>query len=188
MCVSASSAPLEYQPALMSVALETITTYYDIIHSEDIKTVLPKSKWKPICRTLLNALQGLNLPDEIYNNYKIRIEGDINRKLNSQKLSKPFETIEYNLSELENKAIRQRNDFLHGRFEDQETETKRINGELPPLSMDEEYQLLITASVVLHRLCSVFVLKLSKFHGYIINYLLFYHPSYVKGEKMLIKV
>lgn len=188
ICISASSAPLEYQPALLSVALETLTTYFELRNPEKSKTILSKEEWKPICETLIVTLKQQGLSNDIYEKLEARIRADINRQFNSDKLSRPFELVHYDLTESESNTIGQRNDFLHGRLESLEIEKKRIKGKLPPKSIDDEYQDLITTSVILYRLCSVLLLKLSDYKGYIINHLLFYYPHSPKNEKIVIKI
>lgn len=188
ICISASSAPLEYQPALLSVALETLTTYFELRNPEKSKTILSQEEWKPIYKSLIETLKQQGLSDDIYKKIEARIKADINRQFNSDKLSRPFECVHYNLTESESHTISQRNDFLHGRLESLEIEKNRIKGKLPPKSIDEEYRDLVTTSVILYRLCSVLLLKLSNYSGYIINHLLFYYPHNVKNEKIVIKI
>lgn len=70
-------------------------------------------------------------------------------------LKLPFEKLGYTLSNEELKCIDYRNLSLHG--------------SLPVKENEKELDKLFYVNLMMHKLCSVLILKLAQFDGYIIN-------------------
>lgn len=107
LLLDAPSLPLDYQGTILSVALETLSNVNNI-------TLVDPKTWKKTKEDVLKIIRrefGDNSP--IIENLKNKWFS-INSPTNKEKLSRPFADVDYELSELEKRVIKERNKFLHG--------------------------------------------------------------------------
>lgn len=166
MIVEASSFPLEYQVSMLSVALETITSYYQNKSKKNNGTnkeltPVPEEIFNvEILPSLLDCISDMQLKHndlkEGLDILKNKLKG-LNSPTNHAKLSMPFDMVGYKLSQFDTKEIKNnRNRFLHGSLFNKPTE-------------DEEFNALLKSSLRLHKLCSILLLKEANFDNYILN-------------------
>lgn len=161
MTVEASKFPVDIQLAIYCVAFETFSKHIMNTHNIKPQSVIDKKIWN-------NSLKPLfeNLVEEIKENKDIALNTQqvefLNRKINSfnnptnkDMLKLPFEILGYTLSDEELKCIDYRNLSLHG--------------SLPVKENEKELDKLFYINLMMHKLCSILILKLAEFDGYIIN-------------------
>lgn len=162
LVIESNKTSLILKPAGYSVALEKIT---NIIAEEN-------NGLKPITDKALSRLFTAEIK-KVLDQFKDRIEAGgnkdsmviltkniygVNNPTNKDKLTKPFEIYGIHLSEEENLAIGNRNDFLHGR----------------PLEIEEgsdEYIEIYMNCLRLNKLVNKLILKHIGFSGPIVNHL-----------------
>lgn len=115
-------APVEMRGALLSVALESLTSCISEKHkSSSPKPLEDKSTWKQLRDTLNDIIekQGDLLTGETKEIFKKRIS-DLNSPTNKAKLTLPFKQFDIEITDEDANAIASRNDFLHrGRLLDE---------------------------------------------------------------------
>jgi hypothetical protein len=131
------------------------------IHQIKPPTVLDKNDWKksirPLFQNVINEIKGnkqicLNEQQIEFIDKKIN---SFNNPTNKDTLKLPFEKLGYNLSEEELICIDYRNLSLHG--------------SLPIEDNEDGIDKLFYVNLMMHKLCSILILKLAEFDGYIIN-------------------
>lgn len=159
--VEASKFAIDTQLAMYCVAFETLSKQIMKIHQIKPPTVIDKDVWKNQIRPLF-----LNTVEYIKKDEQIELSEDqfvfLDKKINSfnnptnkDTLKLPFEKLGYNLSEEELICIDYRNLSLHGT--------------LPINKGEDEIDKLFYVNLMMHKLCSILILKLAEFEGYIIN-------------------
>jgi hypothetical protein len=159
--VEASKFAIDIQLAMYCVAFETLSKQIMKIHQIKPSTVIEKNIWKNQIRPLfVNAIKAIQkdeqikLSEEQFDFLDKKINS-LNNPTNKDTLKLPFEWLGYNLSEEELTCIDYRNLSLHG---------------ILPIEKDEdEIDKLFYVNLMMHKLCSVLILKLAGFEGYIIN-------------------
>ncbi len=179
--IEATTQPLEYQAALMCVALETITTVLNGKQPE----VIPVAK-QMYDETVAPRL--LKVIDEYHNKGIIAEEGkriltkrithNLNGQANASKLTDAFVKLGYNVSSVESDCINKRNPIFHGR------EVGAKNG----YKVQADY--LHHLCLVLHKLCCILLLKQAGFDSYIINNAVLYgfDKECQDKESVLVKI
>jgi hypothetical protein len=161
MIVEASTFAIDIQLGVYCVAFETITN--QIMNKNKLKppTIINKRVWKnnikPKFMEIINLMNeennGILGKEQIkFLEYKIN---DFNKPTNRDTLMLPFIKLEYALSKDELECIDYRNRSLHGT--------------LPILEGENEMDKLFYVNLTFHKLCSILILKLAGFNGYIIN-------------------
>lgn len=159
--VEASQFAIDMQLAMYCVAFETLSKQIMKIHQIKPPTVIEKSIWKKQIRPLfLNVVKAIEKDEQIELSQEQLVFlgkkiNSFNNPTNKDTLKLPFERLGYNLSEAELICIDYRNLSLHG---------------LLPTEKDEnEIDKLFYVNLMMHKLCSILILKLAGFEGYIIN-------------------
>ncbi len=162
LVIESNKTSLILKPAGYSVALEKIT---NIIAEENkgLKPIIAKG----LSRAFISEVK------EVLKQFKDRIEQEgnedsiniltknidrLNSPTNRDKLTKPFEIYNINLTAAEHEAIGNRNSFLHGRA------LKIEEG-------SEEFLEIYMNSLRLHKLVTKLILKHIGFSGHIVNHL-----------------
>lgn len=162
LIIESNTATLILKPAGYSVALEKIT---NIIAEENkgLKPIQDKkisqefiAEVKKVLEQFKDRIEEVGNKDSITILTK-NIEG-LNSPTNRDKLTKPFEIYNIELSEQEKKTIGNRNSFLHGRALDIEEGS-------------EEYLVIYMNSLRLNKLVNKLILKHIGFSGYVVNHL-----------------
>lgn len=159
--IEASKFAIDIQLAMYCVAFETLSKQIMKIHQIKPPTVIDKNIWKRYIRPLFqNVVKGIKESEQMELN-KEQLEfldkkiNSFNNPTNKDTLKLPFERLGYNLSEEELICIEYRNLSLHG---------------ILPIKEDEnEIDKLFYVNLMMHKLCSILILKLAEFEGYIIN-------------------
>ena len=160
LLIEASNYPLEFQVPMYCVALETITGIVMKDENKTTSTPIPTTIFnQTILPSLINSLEceahKEGLSEDRIEILRRKLKS-LNQPTNATKLSKPFDTLQYRLTEEEMEAIKNRNRFLHG--------------SLFGLEDDKiEFDKLINTAIRLHKLCCVLLLKLSQFGSYMLN-------------------
>ncbi|MBY0314417.1 MAG: hypothetical protein K2Q26_02790 [Bdellovibrionales bacterium] len=108
-------APVEMRGALLSVALESLTSCIsEKYKSSSPKPLEDKNSWKQLRDALNNLLeqQGTALTGDSKEIFKKRIN-ELNSPTNKAKLTLPFKQFDIEISDEDADAIATRNDFLH---------------------------------------------------------------------------
>jgi hypothetical protein len=162
LIIESNTATLILRPAGYSVALERIT---NIIAEENngLKPIPDRevsrafiAEVKKVLGQFEDRIKAAGNKDSIAILTK-NIDG-LNSPTNRDKLTKPFEIYGIQLSKEEQKAIGNRNSFLHGRSLDIEEGS-------------EEYLVIYMNSLRLHKLVCKLILKHIGFSGYVVNHL-----------------
>ena len=157
--VEASKFAIDTQLAMYCVAFETLSKQIMKIHQIKPPSVIDRDIWKNQIRPLF-----LNTVENIKKDKQIELSEDqfvlLDKKINSfnnptnkDTLKLPFEKLGYNLSEEELICIDYRNLSLHGT--------------LPINKGEDEIDKLFYVNLMMHKLCSILILKLVEFEGYI---------------------
>lgn len=160
MLIEGSTYPMEYQPSMYCVALETITSY--IKKKRNIKDTapIPKDKFENGIISKFNEVLSdfeRETPNLVENIKIIRNKlKSLNAPTNQDKLSLPFEAVGYKLTKQELEAIKNRNRFLHG-------------STLTLKSGEDEFDKLFQTNIILHKLCCILIFKEAGFNGYLLN-------------------
>lgn len=161
-----TQSTMELQPAVGSVALETITNVFKNPPESNEGSVVPPEQWKKIDECLKKSLKD-NF--EIEKDKRELLENHIdnlNKTTNKQKLSGPFEKFHYELSSDEADVIELRNKFLHGSIA-----TDSIG------NFEKAFDDLQYYTLMMERLCGILLLKNAGYKGYIINQVKLYYPK-----------
>lgn len=158
-------ATLEIRIPILYVALETISGVISTGGDKDLKPIKDKKRAEKLTQ-LLKATTEQFAKDEGFSKTQIeeltplikRLSG-LNNPPNSDKLSKVFQLVGYDLREWDKLAINERNAFLHG-F------TPKLKVSADEYGFKEFYDL----SLRLHFLLCVLLLKKAGFEGKILNY------------------
>lgn len=149
LLLDAPSLPLDYQGAILSVALETLSSVANT-------TLVNPEDWKKTKKVVLEIIQneyGNNSPiaENLENKWF-----SINSPTNKDKLSRPFADVGYKLSELEERVIRERNKFLHGSL--------TLKGRVEE---DASYQSFLCFELL--KLCSILLFRRMEFKYPLLN-------------------
>lgn len=155
--LTATRSPLEYQSALLCVALETISNL--IIGKTNKGNVLEKNEWKNLRESLLDQLPSTISKDQL-DILTTRIN-NLNGATNQQALSLPFELLGYKLSKADKEILKKRNNYLHGRLNDKNMDVEE--------TFEERFERLHYEALMFHKLYCILLLKYSRFKGYILN-------------------
>lgn len=159
--VEASKFSIDIQLAMYCVAFETLSKQIMKIYQIKPPTVIEKNIWKNQIRPLfINTVKAIKQNEQIelseeeldFLDKKIN---SFNNPTNKDTLKLPFERLGYNLSEEELVCIDYRNLSLHGL--------------LPIEKNEDEIDKLFYVNLMMHKLCSILILKLAGFEGYIVN-------------------
>jgi hypothetical protein len=161
LLIESPGYPLETMTACYSVALETISTYFNEKNEDRMNPIKNKKLIKSIVDEFKNIIKEKaeqNKGEDFTIIYK-NID-KLNSPTNQDKLEKPFTLNNIILNESELETLKLRNDFLHGRFVNvykEFSETNKINK-------------LFYVCVTLHFMIARLILKLIGYKGYIINF------------------
>lgn len=142
------------QGALYSVALETLTTVLGNKKAKDLKPVEDDLVFQKLKKDLLGILGNHEkcISQPGFNILQKKIDA-LNSPTNHDKLSKTFEVYGITLTEEDKTAIKNRNNYLHGRS---------------PLKRELQFELM-QISLRLHSLIVALLLKFVGYSGHIIN-------------------
>lgn len=152
LLLDAPSLPLDYQGAILSVALETLSSVAD---TPSVNPVNPK-KWEKTKKDVLEIIR------REYGNSSPIIKllenkwSSINSLTNKEKLSRPFADVGYELSKLEKRVITERNKFLHGSL--------TLKGRVEE---DASYQSFLCFELL--KLCSILLFRRMEFKYPLLN-------------------
>lgn len=159
MLIDGSLMNIEYQKPFFHIALETITSA--LIKGDEwlLPPAMPQEKYmKEVVPVLIDALKGiLNLSEEAFRIFSLRIEHNLNSMPNANKLEVCFSKYEYMLTREDKSAINKRNSTFHGHL---------TNENIP---LREQKSELLAMSLRLHKLCSILLLKEAGFSGKVLN-------------------
>lgn len=161
MTIEASKFAIDIQLAVYCVAFETLSKQIMKIHDLKSPTVIDINIWnkklKPkFQKTLTNIKERKRkIIDEKQLKFLNNKINCLNQPTNKDTLMQPFIKLGYVLSEDELECINFRNLSLHG--------------SLPIKKGEDEIDKLFYVNLTLHKLCSILILKLAGFNGYIIN-------------------
>ena len=163
LLLDAPSLPLDYQGAILSVALETLSNV------SNTTLVDPKS-WKKTKKDVLEIIRR-----EFGDNSAIieNLENkwfSINSPTNKEKLSRPFADVGYELSELEKRVIKERNKFLHGSL--------TLKG---TVEEDASYQSFLCFELI--KLCSILLFRRMGFKYPLLNNAVLYGVAEAVKDK-----
>ncbi len=159
LILESSSRSLVLMPAGLSVALESLTQYFSDKHPEILRPI-PEKQVSDSFKTELREVL-LSYKDKIKSQgleiLKNKIN-DINNPTNSEKLKAPFKIFNVALTEIDEKVLSHRNDFLHGNITLKGKKGKEYSMESFEISLR-----LIT-------LLNIIILKMIGYEGYILNH------------------
>lgn len=116
--LDSADAPIEMRGTFLSVALESLTDYYEKSGKLESCKLLSRESWEPLRDLLLKSISidsdSFSLTSDQKRILKERVL-NINGPTNAEKLTKPFDISGISLTKEELDAIKQRNVFLHGR-------------------------------------------------------------------------
>lgn len=157
LLLDAPSLPLDYQGAILSVALETLSSVANttLVNSEDWK------KTEKVVLEIIRKEYGNNSPiaENLENKWF-----SINSPTNREKLSRPFADVGYELSELEKRVIKERNKFLHGSL--------TLKG---TVEEDASYQSFLCFELI--KLCSILLFRRMGFKYPLLNNAVIYEVA-----------
>ena len=116
MMLLVASDDIEYLGPLYSVVLETICS---ALVKDETGTYMESKDWKSVLSELKKTLSDFCEEHSITDEHKdvmIKKLDGFNSQTNGDKLTAPFEQIGYKLSGPEEKVIKERNRFLHGKI------------------------------------------------------------------------
>lgn len=159
MLIDGSLMNLEYQKPFFHIALETITSSLLKDRPTTTQPPMPQKQFrKDVLPVLVSALKDVpDIPDDARRIYNNRIEHQLNKPTNEDKLTICFEKCGCPLTDADKEAIKNRNITFHGHLSSEKKPLREQKGEM--LSM----------SLRLHKLCSILVLKEAGFKGKVIN-------------------
>lgn len=163
LLLDSSTLTLELQPAAYCIAFETLCTALSKYYKLDAPKIVEKDIWdKSGLKDELQKVVSDNLQNGILNDTQAEFLknkiANLNSPTNFDKLKQPFEYFGYPLSKAEIAGIKDRNRFMHGILNtDKEEEISEVADKL------------FFASLLLHKLSCVLLLKHCGFKGYIIN-------------------
>lgn len=176
LIIDCSNSPLELKIPAFFVALENITKVVvnkdennsgEIFEEKEINKQIKqisKEAAKKIKvleqKTRPKGLSSIELKERKVNYERLITKiHQINKGSNNQKLVEPFEKFGYQLSKDEENALYiHRNKFIHG-----------DDFFLPDVDFDKEFKELFHLSFLVYKLCTILLLKLSGYSGYIVN-------------------
>lgn len=161
MITEASTYPVEYQASMYCTALETITSCLKKKYGKTDKAPIPKEIFKKdIAPRLKEVVKECCAAHSLELQESVRIIenriNNLNAPTNQEKLSLPFQNINYTLTREESEAINNRNRFLHGSLLDTPED-------------GDEFNALLCTCIRLHKLCCILLLKEAGFDSYILN-------------------
>lgn len=155
--VESANFPLEYQAGVRSIVLETLA------HSvPGPKPIENDDLWEKIKGDMTAVLDG-NMMDaegrELITAESRKIldkkVATMNKPTNVDSLARPLEDVAYTITKNDLSALKMRNTFLHGGL---------VKG-----SIEKQTEEIFYISLMLHKLCSIIILKRAGFDGYILN-------------------
>lgn len=158
MIVESSKFAVDIQLAIFHFAFETIVSCVKA-KSSSPQTVIDKEKWKKIKKILDSTLSKidpniikLTSEEEIFIKKKLNY---FNQPTNKDSIAEVFSQLNYTLNENETKCTGHRNLLFHGK--------------IPHSATNDELDMFFYENLMMHKLCSILILKVSGFSGYIIN-------------------
>ncbi len=169
MIVESSRAGLEVQGAVLSVALEAINQIIPAIMEErgsvtsECQHPMDPARWKRLRRQIEKMVKGSDLSEAEQRFFIDKKLNSANQPTNTDTLTAPFSQLGISLADDEEKVAEYRNTFLHGR--------------LPVRNVIGEADSLYLICLKMHHLCSLLLLKLAGFDGYIVDMSQFSSPA-----------
>lgn len=159
LILESSTSSLLVMPSGFSIALEGLTELFVRENEDKIAPIKNKSDAKNLRKEILEILLKYKevIGMDAISIISKRVE-NINQPTNQDKLIKPFELLNFELTEDDKKAINHRNDFLHGRITLSESDDSK--GER------KTYHIALR----LYTLLSVLILKSIGYDGKVVNY------------------
>lgn len=164
LIIESSVASLTFMPGGFAIALEMLADIITAGNNPNLKPVPDKNLQKKIVDDLQQIVERYKSEigedaARIFNN-KIR---NLNQVTNDARLKAPFEALQLPLEEEDQKVIRTRNKFLHGKVPDilsvgTNRRPDRVNSDL------------YYASMRLYTLLNMLILKWIGFDNYVLNY------------------
>lgn len=179
--LEASKQSLDYQAALYSVALETLSTKIKSLNQIKYNGVLTKSIWKKVHQEIISSLANIatkySFAPDIANRFKWKIDG-LNGISNNEKFNLVIDSVGYQRTSADDDALRQRNLLLHGNLVQNTSPTST------------QFDDIFYYSLMLHRICACVLFKFCGFNGYIINnpVLMDTLPACTRKEDLLIRI
>jgi hypothetical protein len=158
MIVEASKYAIDIQLAIYCVAFETISKYVKGEYGIESPKVIESNIWdklKPKFDEVLITIKANGIITEEQIRFLQGKVNNMNQPTNKDVLIQSFSKLGYSLSSEELKCVEYRNLSLHGN--------------LPVKKGESELDKLFYVNLTMHKLCSVLILKLAGFEGYIIN-------------------
>ena len=173
--IESSNFPLEYQASVRAIVLETLA------HNQSGQSLITDEEvWKKIKSELLSVVDSYGQSDE----KKISAEefeilkqkiNNLNTPPNAKLLALSLTEVGYSLTTDDKESLKMRNLFLHG---------KLVKGDV-----EKQSDKLFYCSLLLHKLCSIIILKRAGFEGYILNNPVLYCQDLMKSkEPALLKI
>lgn len=159
MMIDGSLMNLEYHKPFFHIALETITS--SLLKNQPISAKQPMQKVrfkKVVLPVLKDAIESISdITRDARRVYLGRIENQLNKATNEDKLLVCFEKYGYKLTEADIEAVKNRNITLHGHLSSEEKPLREQQGDM------------LAMSLRLHKLCGILLLKEAGFEGKVIN-------------------
>lgn len=173
--IESSNFPLEYQAGVRAIVLETLA------HNRSGQSLITDEEvWNKIKSELLSVVDSYGQSDE----KKISAEefeilkqkiNNLNTLPNAKLLALSLTEVGYSLTTHDEESLKMRNRFLHG---------KLVKGDV-----EKQSDKLFYCSLLLHKLCSIIILKRAGFEGYILNNPVLYCQDLMKSkEPALLKI
>lgn len=158
MLIDGSLMNIEYMKPFFHVTLETITSSLTR-GNNTTSPPMPQEDFKnEVLPLLLNALDSVpNISEDARRIFKSRIEHQLNKETNEDKMTICFEKCGYSLTPADKEAIKHRNVTLHGHL--------ASGKKLLRLQQNE----MLAMGLRLHKLCSILLLKEAGFTGKVLN-------------------
>lgn len=154
--IESSTLSLDYQGAMYAVALETICS---ALEKSDDKFYMNNKDWKEkVSQRFTSLIDTLKNEEIISEEHAVNMRNklnSLNARTNKDKLLRPFQQRDYELSEYETDVIDCRNRFLHG----------HILGH----NYEESFQEIMYCCLELQKLCAILLFRESGFRGLIVN-------------------
>lgn len=159
LILESSTSSLLVMPSGFSIALEGLTELYVEENEEKVAPINNKKQAKNLRKELMEILDSHKdiIGEDAISIISKRID-NINQPTNQDKLIKPFELLNFKLTEDDKKAINHRNDFLHGRI--------TLSSDDDSIGERKTYHIALR----LYTLLSVLILKSIGYNGKILNY------------------
>lgn len=154
LMTEAGNLPLELKTSIYSVCIETMRNLIKERNKNRIKPFKKKSKSREFIKSVKSILA--DIPDEEFNSRESIVKKieNINQIGNTESFIETFNSQEINLSEDDIKALKMRNEFLHGRI---------------PFDSYEDDSELRYISDKLFQLVSYLIFKYCGYSGYVLN-------------------